>query len=529
MTTKEIKQNTRERALSTDFNRSQKFLNRALNDTLKAMLLTQYPTLGSSYYSGDDQFETATVSSRPVRAVVLKGLRPYPINGSVDLLITAGHLVQIDDAASVGVDDSQFANIISDGVSSTGILTLTPNSSGTGRVDIVECKVVDYVYETSSRDVFNIITKLFSPQNVDKVVGKKLEFRIRTGTPSSAWPGIVDEWLPLAVLVVPDGTTDFDTVDIYDVRPFLPTRARGTSETKVTSPIFHKRQFNTVYNNQKLVQPVIDAEFLSQRVIWGRTDNVATSPTTIDVTSTDYRASGYSPSASDFWHLYLAFPFGLPRWSKYSDSTTSPRKPVRDGIPIITSYDPTFYSTCTNVTITLPTATGLVGTVNGVNEMMHVLTGWVDSGGTIRGSQGNMHKDWISPESASQPQLNVSGYTDTEVNFDTRLIIPTNAKKARIRVTIAYTYTPGSDDEVPLGNEINNVSAIYPTTSTPIQDNLYIDQEYTFFKSGTGYTIKFWFTVELPGWYDMKVETIFHTATAVTPSLASARLIDWTV
>ncbi len=527
-TTKSLKYNTRERALSTDLNREQAFLSNSLAKFARSLLLNLYPTTGTPYYSTNESFEDPIETDRPVRGAVLQGLRPYPINGTVDLLITAGEALLVDAAGDVGADDFNVALVDDDGVQSTGILTLTANSSGSGRVDIVECRVINYDYETSSRDVYDPGTGLFTVATLTKVTGKKLEYRIRTGAAAAAWPGIVDEWMPLAVLVVPDGTTDFDTVDIYDVRPLVSQRALSLSETNERHPVFHQLYINYDLTNQHKIAPIMNVAFGTQRVRWADGNAVTSSPLMIDLQDTTLYDPAWAPGTSEWWRLFLAFPFGLPRWAKYSDSTTSPRKPQREGIPIITNKLCGYFGNA-STSMALPTATGLVGTV-ATTEAFCVMSGWVDSGGAVRGTLGTKDKLWVSPQSASNPQATATVHTAAMARFPTRLIIPTNAKKARVRIALSYTYTPASDDEVPLMMKISNALALYPTTTTPIQEYLVFDARSTFLKSGIGYTLLHWLTVEIPGWYDLELDFIWGTLVDPTPSSAQyAYLVDWSI
>lgn len=526
-TTKSLKFNTRERALSTDFNRGQAFSSHELAMFARSLLLSYYPSTGTPYYSMNESYPDPLESDRPIRGVVLHGLHFYPINGTTDALITAGQVLQVQLTADVGADDYNVVMVDDEGVQSTGTLTLTPNSSGTGRVDIVECKVINYDYETSSRDVYDPGTGLFTVASLVKVTGKKLEYRIRTGSASSAWPGLVDGWMPIAVLVVPDGTTDFDGVDIFDVRPLVGARANDITEVSENTPKYHEVYLAYDLTDQHKIKPIIDVSYRTQRVRWGDGTAVASSPLMIDVQDTANYDPTWTPSASQFWFMYLAFPFGLPRWAKYSDATTSPRKPQREGIPIITNKISGTFGT-TAYTMSLPTASGLVGTVQ-TTELFCVTAGWVDAGGTVRGTLGSKGKFWISPQSASNPNVSAGTHTASLARFPTRQIIPPNAKKARIRVALSYTYTPGSDDEVPLMNKVNNAMALYPTTTTAIQENLHFSADSTFLKSGTGYTLLVWTTIEVPGYCDLEVDTIFGTSVAPTPNTAIAYLVDWSI
>jgi hypothetical protein len=75
---------------------------------------------------------------------------------------------------------------------------------------------------------------------------------------------------------------------------------------------------------------------------------------------------GFAAVQNRPWYLYLAQPFGLPRWAKYTPvGVGGERRPASPrGIPIFTQKGPSGLSGKAGSAIALPTATGLGGTTS---------------------------------------------------------------------------------------------------------------------------------------------------------------------
>lgn len=211
--------NTRERLISTDQNRAQSFLAQAQQAAWRALYNEQranwrlYPGLGT---------QAQTVAA-PLYGEVYAGLFVRPDAPSY-LTIDPGVAMMI--ASDVpSADDSQYVYVSDPGLLTPGVLTFTPNATvGTLRWDVIECQPVDSLLESSSRDIYNPGTGLFTPVNVDKVRAHRLTYRIRLGTPGAGFAGAAAGWLPLAVCAVRDGASGFQQCDFYDVRPLVSER-----------------------------------------------------------------------------------------------------------------------------------------------------------------------------------------------------------------------------------------------------------------------------------------------------------------
>jgi len=212
--------NTRERAVSLDINRLQKFMGRDLTDYFRFMFdaVTQHDLEG-----GGTSVLGAAVTN-PLRGIILNGLTPKPEIGGVNVTIDAGIALLVDPESPLNSDDGPYKFVSSAGVSAPGTLTLTPNASGSTRIDIIECQRVQNdpaTKEVDNRDIYDVATGLFNATTVDKAYRDGLTFRIRTGTPGGGFAGVgtVSGWLPMTVCRVPNGTVSWDTVDLWDVRP----------------------------------------------------------------------------------------------------------------------------------------------------------------------------------------------------------------------------------------------------------------------------------------------------------------------
>jgi hypothetical protein len=311
-----------ERAVSADIIRAQSFIGAALNEMLRA--------LGDTGQGFDDVnagglYLPNGSAGDPSSALVFAGLLLQPTGGSVASNVTGGTLGIYDPDATPSADDSQYKLITSSG---TGALTLTPNSSGHLRIDVLECARVqpDAVVETDSRDVFNTTTGLFAAATVNKVTQSQLQFRIRLGTPSSGYPNNATGWLPLAVLSVPNGTTVWDTVTIWDVRPLAEDLAFGLSNVKKDLPRVTRcvAQVDTSGGTTSVLSGVVEG-VLSGRRIGGMLRSSCLPPASdsdsnfyADIDNAQNQSAGGSIGTTGFNYVYLCAPFGLPRWARYT-------------------------------------------------------------------------------------------------------------------------------------------------------------------------------------------------------------------
>jgi hypothetical protein len=93
----------------------------------------------------------------------------------------------------------------------------------------------------------------------------------------------------------------------------------------------------------------------------------------LDSSAPTIQEAGFSATPERPWYLYLAQPFGLPRWSKLSPATSLERTPQAPrGIPIFSQKVPTGLSgkVSSGTPLSLPTATGLGGTTANATVVM---------------------------------------------------------------------------------------------------------------------------------------------------------------
>lgn len=365
---KEVQINTQERAVSTDINRLQKFRNADTAELFRYLM----NVTGNDDQSSGVITEYALIEA-PLRAEIIGGLLVKPAVGSLDVLIDPGVLFAL--SPDGGPDDSNYKFVHDPGITAGGVLALTPNSSGQTRVDVIEVSVSPVVVETDSRDIFDETTNLFTAQLVTKAVqntvttlGGASNARVRAGTPGGGFPGLQTGWLPLAVAVVPTGTTTNDTATFYDVRPLVSDRVRPPFNRDSTWPRI-RGQIDGWYFPQVKGRCWVE---LGGRRLGGMIRNTAPG------TSTDYLdqslASSWSPglTATSFtgglYWMYLVCPFGLPRWARYTDATSGSRVPRNPSGLFVFSNVPCDDRGKASAAVPLPAAYGL-GAVSDTNAV----------------------------------------------------------------------------------------------------------------------------------------------------------------
>lgn len=382
--------NTRERILSTDANRAQTFYGQGVADLLRFMIdaSSDESRLGGGYEVLSDGTET------PPRAYVVNGLRPQPVNGTNSLLVSPGVMLIVDNPSDPNADDSVAAWVTDPGISNTGILILPANASGQAIIGIVECQRTTQVLEQDNRDVFNVVTGLFSPQLVNKVTAGRLVYRIRLGTPAAGFPGVAAGWSPLAVFNQPAAAATWDDVLlIWDVRRLVGDRWNAPFNTPLDeSEVVKAFAFcNTQVSGSTKLFGELDANYLEARVGGrvGLSDPTGATPGFFDVQASASRTGNFTGySADSFWHAYAIFPFGLPRWQQYSAvGSAAPRRPCgQRGILAVTDVGPTFAGTPSAV-VSTPTATGLLDTPS--QSAVCLLSGNTNSGAGVTAVMGD--------------------------------------------------------------------------------------------------------------------------------------------
>ena len=420
--------NPRERAVSTDINRLQAFAAADMAELFRQWLepVGYEPSArGASIYT--------TTTTAPLRAVIFGGLLVRPQLGSVNTLVDAGSAYVVDPDAAPSPDDSVFKLVTDPGVVNGSSLPLVPNSSGSTRVDIVECSRVDTVLETDNRDIYDETTGLFTPVSVNKVMASRFQYRIRSGTPGAGIPALASGWLPLMIAVVPTGTAVWGTgCTFYDVRPLANESANGS--TRAYDAPRPSEHFVSLSAPSTAIQGYCVATFGPWKAggVLGGVDALG-NYLGFDIATAANKESGFAYPNNRPVYVYACFPAGLPRWVKYS--------PV--GIPAgtrgvlqLSTTMPTFYKGQTVTPITLNSALGLGATaVPGV-----CLTSFMTNNSSPPGSficDGKTTWEWSNTVRTVAPT--VLSTTLATFNIQSGVNFPMNAIAIYVRYTISWT------------------------------------------------------------------------------------------
>jgi hypothetical protein len=245
-------------------------------------------------------------------------------------------------------DDSQYIVVDSPGVTDDTDLTFTANGGPGVRWDIVECQPVDTLVSGETRDIFDPVAQSFSSQSVDKVREAQFTFRIRLGTQGAGLLTPDENWMPLAVVMVPSGASGFSDCDLWDVRPLVSERAavqkRGDTHLVTGTPggartvmreleLFADDQSGYVADS-KYMAGYYSAEFDGYMVGGDIRKTVGTAGTasfgSIDAATggqsdrfvpedpDNIHPLGYSGTAGRVLGVGAFFPSGYVRWARYS-------------------------------------------------------------------------------------------------------------------------------------------------------------------------------------------------------------------
>jgi hypothetical protein len=438
--------NTRERLVSTDHNRLQQFKGADTASVLARLLL-----------SSDDEDigsgEEALVSSvtDPLTAAVLDGIRFMPLNGTVDALVSSGVVALADPDGAPSADDVPWKWVVDPGITATGTLVMTPGAGAT-RVDVVEFSRTVEDQEFDNRDVFDPSTGLFTPVNVVKVRRGRLAYRIRTGTPAAGFPGTASGWCPIAVCSVPAAAASWDVVQIWDVRPLARDRVNSPFASSARWARRRSGHLSTdisVPLNVK-VSGKVDTSLGPWRA-GGRVGVTALgaeptgffdvrSPANQEVGFTGFGANG----PNGYYSVYFVFPFGLPRWMRYSDFTSGARVPVGTrGIMSVSMSLPNFNGRPV-AAVTTPASTGLLDPGTNVyatlawtaRTAVGVPFGVVEDGDWT--SQVNFNLPPVAPSTVSDPSY--IEWTVTTTND-----FPGNARAVHLYLSADFTVVAAAD------------------------------------------------------------------------------------
>lgn len=342
---KQLRQNTRERVISTDFNRAQAFGYGYSNEFLREQLLM--PT-DQDYYAGVTFPVTGPPIGGPVPAsfaidqiapqapeygTVLNGLMAVVPVGGTSILITPGSVLVIDPEGQVGSSDPSPLNpddgpgpnrtVYSAGINALGVLNWTPYAGAGNRIDVVECQRTNVVTETDNRDIFNPATGLFTPQAVTKVTAGELTFRIRLGLAANTVPAAAQGWFPLAVISTPTGVANLDSCYIWDVRDLASDMA--TPNVRRTA-LLGKPEVQNLYCDDATAPGELRLSGESTAT-WGhlRFGGKLYDPQTAlnyrDLLNATFALEpGYVAPASGLYFVYALFPDPYRRWVGYTNT-----------------------------------------------------------------------------------------------------------------------------------------------------------------------------------------------------------------
>jgi hypothetical protein len=326
--------NTRERAVSGDINRAQAMLAAELRETLMAAV------------TAPGNYAKPAATNYAISSCVLYGLLVRPDAGTY-LLVDGGAAVFFDPAFGSSPDNADDSDLVmgaSVGVTSTTLLTFAANGLGSVRTDVIECRPVDSLISSESRDLYDPTTGMFTPAVVDKERAVLLEFRLRRGTPGLA----VDAgWMPIAVAFVPPGATNYSECDFYDVRPLWSERVTSSDrsdgravkhlDVDCSSGGIAGSMWGSAFGY--LAGGADPDESLGRNAPISSTAyfNDATDPTggllAWVAWTPDNVGAGFSPADRALMGCYAVFPAlstggpALPRWQRYSQSA-APREPT---------------------------------------------------------------------------------------------------------------------------------------------------------------------------------------------------------
>lgn len=431
--------NPRERALSTDINRLQAFAGRDLADALSYL----YDYVGDAFSSGGMGSVGSTTGS-PLRGMIFGGLTVRPQMASANTLVDPGVAVVVNPDGVPNPDDSPYKIVNDPGVTNGASLAMPANSSGGTQIYVVECQRVDQVLETDNRDTYNPSSGLFSPALVNKVIASRFSYRIRVGALAS---GVTTSsgWLPLMVAIVPNGATTWNNVTYaWDVRPLVSDlTARSGRFTQDRSPVRHLYRMTGAAGTPGL-KGWAQAEGPGGRTLGGVLAKDVTA-LLLDFTSSELQPSGFALTASRPYYLWLAEPFGLPRWCRYTTVAFGSREPgPLRGIPVLSNNTNAPNNQGGNqnvVSLPLPAAFGFPSP-SGSGTAACIFMGLVSSGGAmVEKGYSDGRTFWQNYDGVQGvPSIGATTLTSAAATYNlvAGTHYPSNAKAIYVLFTIAY-------------------------------------------------------------------------------------------
>jgi hypothetical protein len=386
---KQLVYSTLERAISADQNRAQLFAACDRGELFRYLMDT--PRGADDLSASAAATQVASLTS-PITAEVMGGLMVRPqltADGAtgLDVFVDPGIAWMINPDGDP--DSSNYKFVRDPGVSGLpSALQMTTNSSGSTRIDVVECAYVLNTPETDNRDIWNPATNTFAAAAISKATQAGLVYRVRTGTPGSGFPGTASGWLPLAVASVPNGTTGNDTITFWDVRPLVSDRVVSPGNISFEMAHWHPSSSMTVQvrgaqsiltgffetTATDIVTPAYGVYRLGGRMRRGTpgTDIPLALFDGLDLAAAANQDGTVAPGVN---YLYVCEPLGLPRWARYTDATTGARVPRSPrGMLVLSNTVPNHLYGTPHTAIALPASTGLGGTTNKATAILAVGT-----------------------------------------------------------------------------------------------------------------------------------------------------------
>ena len=517
---REIVVNPLERAVSTDIMRGQNFSACVLAEILRAMTDTNFQN--DDVLAGGGYAQTL-FQGNPLDGQILGGFVFSPTNAGTGATVGPGVACVYDPDSTQSSDDSQFKMVDDPG---TSLLALTPNAGPGIRIDVVEMARVqpDNVIETESRDVFNTVTGIFGAATVTKVTQGQFQYRIRVGTQGFGWPGTAQGWLPIAVLSVPSGTTTWDTVTIWDVRPLVTDSVFGLANLQQNMPRRTKLLHSTfidsgssIFQLNGIIEATLGRYRLGGQLRRG-SPGTDYNQAYVDFTDTANQESGMSLAlvGSHLVFMYLIKPFGLPRWARYTDAAGGPRTARSPrGIPLLSFIKPSHVLGTAQGPITFPSIFGFGSTQAQSYEAVCV--------GALTYGRGSLNGEvtsgkWtscITPPTSQAPSSYTPNATNpTAINFTLTENTDYPAGATRLRLLFAMTVIPNVLSGGQVGYQIFPV--LHLGTDTTHQPAFYfLDAQNV---QGTSSDIQYlsWtIEVEVPNTYPAAPTNPAYTATFI--------------
>lgn len=468
---KNIRQNTRERVISTDQNREQSFADGFNNEAIREQMLAPVDDsfgIGTTFLVPGPPTNAVDVlvPSAPDYAGVLNGLMIVAPLTATYVLITGGMLAVVDPEGTTGSSDPTPLNpddgpgpsrtVYSPGVSTVGALAWTPNPGPGARVDIVECQRTFEVVETDNRDIFNPATGTFSPASVVKVTAGGLTFRIRQGSAGGGLPAPALGWVPLAVISAPGGAANLDTCEIWDVRPLLSDLAAPYAQVRNIFPRIDRCGMSCS-PHEAVGELRLSGESVGifrgwkiGGIFW---EPDAAAQQYINLNTAKYLAAGFAAAASTIYHLYALWPGGYVRWVRYWKTPlagTGGRTPGSCRGILTVSQVPSANGAPTSP-IGIPTGWGLGGsTAVGMSLASSVTDTGALAKGFVNDGQTTMLERPVPDWKTVAGVITTPGGPVTEVTFTlvAGVDYPFGAKRLRVAVAAAISALGGANPQL---------------------------------------------------------------------------------